>query len=276
MEILKTPEEHAEINANALAQECNLPGISFQRNAKLDDPYFFCYKFILGKRKVDVLIPGESLEILKGEISANPAPPRLLVGKDKSSWYWEFAIWAIKGELSPWLATLGETERSEESIIGSTDDAPKRYRALVRRFLKKAADLGLDVDTKMDLTHENLTATRLKIEAVLKGLGLEKTIWPNFLKSHGNNQIDLSAIARNPFPGIESGKSILGFKPRSQCTTEEEYRDQVIQTSLGELHWKPHPRGIQWKSYFANSDNTVSIEIQTNSGKVIDRTYPGN
>ncbi len=177
----------------------------------------------------------------------------------------------MRRELTPIVGTLGDAAVEEQSVAGVTDNDLPAYRELIHCTLVTLAAEGVDVDPEMELSPEGLQALRTRLEVALTRVDV-RVEWPRFLRPEEG--FDIEAIAANPFPGVEYGKPLPGLKLRSECGSDEEYRTQVIPSAFGDLRWAPHPRGIQWKSYFVNASGNAWVDVATESGYPIDRCWP--
>jgi hypothetical protein len=76
-------------------REAAAPKATIERKPDADSGGRFAFDLVLGRRRVDVLVPGVPMAVLTDDSAV--FQPRLYVAGN--SWYWQFAINIAKSEL---------------------------------------------------------------------------------------------------------------------------------------------------------------------------------
>jgi hypothetical protein len=76
-------------------REASAPKATIERKPDADYRGRFAFDLVLGRRRVEVLVPGVPMAVLTDDSAV--FQPRLYV--DGSSWYWQFAIGIAKSAL---------------------------------------------------------------------------------------------------------------------------------------------------------------------------------
>lgn len=86
--VINSRKRQADAACRAIIRDAGLDGVRFElANEERQYEGRYIYWFIKGKMRVEVMMPGVTLKVLRGDLLH---APRLYI--DGSSWFWKFAV----------------------------------------------------------------------------------------------------------------------------------------------------------------------------------------